>query len=268
MAEPAPTDSRERPSAVIAMGLGFMVILIAVASLLSSGTGDLDPGTGLQTLEDRFDQIGELPFGFEVTSARQISRGALLVILSDPAGPVPEPGLPPMTDSERPAPPKPSKDKGKGGHGMDFVDWTGLPEGQAGTPPVELAFAWYPREKAEKVLAAQFARVHFRDLRRLSREGDAVTVDSGQVDWGVYDADYVRTRHFKLEDDWSTEDGQPGGEERRVFHDQMRVNLSLGSECCVLYLRWPRGLPGSKQRLEEALAAFRPRPQTVLPDGP
>lgn len=252
------------------MGLGLVVILIAVASLLSSGTGDLDPSEGLRALEERFDLQGDLPFGFEVTEARQIPRGPLMVVLSDPAGPMPEPGLPPMTDSERPPPPKPESSKGKGKHGMDFVDWTGLPEGPAGTAPKELAFAWYSREKGEKVLAAQFVQVRFRDLRRLSREGDAVTVDSGHVAWGVYDANYVRTRHFKLEEDWITEDGQPGGEERRMFHDSMRVNLSLGSECCVLYLAWPRGMPGSKQRLEQALAGFRPRPKSIAdaPDGP
>ena len=268
MADPAQSTARERPSAVIAMGLGFVVILVAVASLLSSGVVDLDPSAGLLALEERFVRQGGLPFGFEVTGARKILRGPFMVILSDPAGPGPEPGLPPMLDSERPPPPKPAKDKG--GHGMDFVDWSGLPEGQAGTAPEELAFAWYSREQGEHVLAEQFARVRFRDLSRLSREGDAVTVDSGQVDWGVYEADYVRTRHFKIEEDWSTEDGLPGGEERRMFHDSMRVNLSLGSECCVLYLRWPRGLPGSKQRLEEVLAAFRPRAELDpgATDGP
>lgn len=257
VADPAQTTERERPSAVIAMGLGLAIILLALASLLVPGAGALDLGEGRRVLEERFDQPAGLPFGFEVTEVRQIPRGPLMVILTDPGGPPPEPGLPPMTDSERPPPPTPSKSRG--GRGMDFVDWTGLPQGQAGTLPLELAFAWYSREQGERVLAAQFAQVRFRDLRRLSREGDAVTVDSGQLDWGIYEADFVRTRHFKIEEDWSTQDGQPGGEKRRMFHDSMRVNLSLGSECCVLYLRWPRGLPGSKQRLEEVLAAFRPR---------
>ena len=166
MTDPAQSIPRERPSGVIAMGLGFAVILMALGSLLKPGGGDLEPSEGLRVLEEWFDRHAGLPFGFEVTEVRQIPRGPLMVILSDPAGPVPEPGLPPMTDSERPPPSKPSR--GFGGHGMDFVDWTGLPEGQAGTPPLELAFAWYPREKGEQVLARQFAHVRFRDLRRLS----------------------------------------------------------------------------------------------------
>ena len=41
-----------------------------------------------------------------------------------------------------------------------------------------------------------------------------------------------------------------------AFRDTMRVNLSLAGRCCVLYARWPYGLPGSKERVEEALTAL------------
>jgi len=121
-------------------------------------------------------------------------------------------------------------------------------EGPADTPPVEVAYIWYPPKLAESVLEKQFSAVRFRDLKHLPKHGGDVPMDSGHLSWGRYDAGYVRHRHFRLVD------------EEPTFHDSLRINLTLGRQACVLYMRWPQGTPGHVAAAEELLAAYAPPP--------
>ena len=69
-------------------------------------------------------------------------------------------------------------------------------------------------------------------------------LERGELDWGEYLAPFVHERQF-----------EPGG----TFRDWMRVNLSYGRTPVVLMARWNRGLPASKERMEELIAALAPR---------
>ena len=229
----------ESAGGVLGVGIGLAVLLAAAVALLIPPTRPLDGGAELAA---RFSVAGQTPLGFAVTDARRLALGEVMVVLSEPGGPPPDPPLAPLADGERSPPPV-----RQGPRGKLFSDWSKVPEGKAGTPPVEAAFVWYSRKRGEGVLERQFAEVRFRDLKHVEGEETEAPVDSGHLDWGPYEAPYVRVRNFRREHG------------RAVFHDTLRVNLSIGKVPCVLYLRWPRGLPGSVEWAEKVLAVYRPR---------
>ena len=92
----------------------------------------------------------------------------------------------------------------------------------------------------------QFGSLRFKDFKRLDEAGERVPVDNGKLDWGGYEATFIRVRDFHRV------------HEEPTFTDTVRVNLTLGSRCCVLYLRWPRMLPGNSAGAEAFLAALQP----------
>ncbi len=124
--------------------------------------------------------------------------------------------------------------------------WHTLAEGEAGRAPVEAALVWYPFERADEVLDKQFGRLRFKDFKHLDEAGERVPVDNGKLDWGGYEAPFIRVRDFHRV------------HKEPTFTDTVRVNLTLGQRCCVLYLRWPRTLPGSREGAEAVLAVLQP----------
>jgi hypothetical protein len=70
-------------------------------------------------------------------------------------------------------------------------------------------------------------------------------MDRGRLRWGDWEVAFVHEREL-----------EPGG----TFRDVIRADLSLPARPLVVYARWPRGLPASKERMVELLAALRPRP--------
>ena len=70
--------------------------------------------------------------------------------------------------------------------------------------------------------------------------------DAGTLSWAGYAAPFVRLRTFTLED------GVPG------FSETVRVNLTVGEHCCVLYVRWPAGEVGHREGVLAVLAALEP----------
>jgi len=96
----------------------------------------------------------------------------------------------------------------------------------------------YPSSKtAESTLAKEFGHLDFKDLATLPKHGGNAVIDSGHVLWHGFRLPYVRTRHFRLE------------EKEPVFHDSMRINLTLDRHSLVLYMRWR---PGQKGEVEGA----------------
>ena len=69
-------------------------------------------------------------------------------------------------------------------------------------------------------------------------------IDAGKIPWHGFDADYVHDRSF-----------EPGG----TFRDEMRVNLSLANNACMLTARWTRGEAASKKALQPLLDALQPK---------
>ena len=78
----------------------------------------------------------------------------------------------------------------------------------------------------------------------VGRRGGRRVIDAGDLDWHEFSASYVQVRDFER-----------GG----TFRDSFRVNLSSDTQALVVFARWPRGLPGSKERVEELVACFRRR---------
>lgn len=241
-------EPREKLSGVIAMGLGLLVVVTAVLALTVLRSTGID---GEALLGERF-ELSELPFELEVLDAFRLPQGEEVVILGDPEA-VRGPDAAALDaklaelSPEEPTP-QPAGDRDDGEDDAKF-DWGVLPMGAELTPPIELAFIWYPPSQGEKILERQFGRLEFKDLSQVDWDGGTVVVDSGPLDWGDYTTHFVRERVL------ARDDGRP------VFHDTARVNLTLGTRCCVLYMRWPRGMPGSKQRIREVLEWVSPRPE-------
>ena len=91
----------------------------------------------------------------------------------------------------------------------------------------------YPSdEKAESTLSREFGRLDFKDLATLPKHGGKAVIDSGHVLWHGFRLPFVRTRHFRLQD------------KEPVFHDSIRINLTMKRHSLVLYLRWRPGQKG------------------------
>ncbi|MDF1838854.1 MAG: hypothetical protein P1V35_13370 [Planctomycetota bacterium] len=126
---------------------------------------------------------------------------------------------------------------GMGGMSMGKPDpnslWPKVPDGVSGQAPWQAALVHYPSsEKAESTLSKEFGRLDFKDLSTLPKSGGSAVVDSGHVLWHGYRLPFVRTRHFRMENN------EP------VFHDSMRINLTMDRHSLVLYLRWRPGQLG------------------------
>ncbi|MFT5052968.1 MAG: hypothetical protein ACI8QZ_004406 [Chlamydiales bacterium] len=264
-----PDSRRETPAAVFAVALGLFLIAVSAVAMFLVRLPEVD---GAALLDERF-AAHDLPVGMEVVDAIQLVRGEEVVVLSDPAiwsegraserlvwDPITkkqeaERGKSFGGGSERGG--RGSSRRGGGGHGgghggpgtgADFkmMDWSSVEAGEAGQDPWEVAFVWYPRKLAEKVLNTQFGSRGFDDLRFIGTGGGKATVALGSVAWAGYDTHYVIERQFAMVDD------------EKAFRDTLRVNLSLGTRGCVLYARWAAGVPGSIDTVSTLLEGFTP----------
>lgn len=243
MKEPA---GRQSSATVLAVAVGLAAIAGAAVSLFRPGVTELD---GPTLLAERFDVRAEPPFGLAVGEALRMANGEVHVVLAGPGSDAEDPPLPEL-DVAPDAAPDPAGDPAPappaGPPGPPRTDWSKVPVGPEGSPPVEAAFVWYPRGTGEAVLRRQFAETRFRDVEHLFGEQEDMAVEMGEIEWGPYWASYVRTRHFRKVE------GRP------TFHETVRVNLSRGRSACVLYVRWGRGLPGSVEGAKAVLAAYGP----------
>jgi hypothetical protein len=124
------------------------------------------------------------------------------------------------------------------------LDWSRLPEGPAGTPPVRVYLLRYGEGGATRALARHFRNLEWRELADIEERGGRTVVEGGRLRWGEFDADFVRERRFLP---------GPG------FQDSLRINLGLPKRYWIAFAFWPRGLPGSKEPCELLLKSLRAR---------
>lgn len=214
-----------------------LVILAALAASLAWSAFSARTLPAASALADWL-EIDPLPFGLEPDSALR-RGGELLVTWIDPEEPQETPRV------EQPKPEK--KDQAQEGPPEEF-DWSAVAVGPEGTPPVELLAVRYGKGAGERI-EALFEPPPLTEegggmLAHFGPEGGRVVMDRGRLRWGDWEVAFVHEREL-----------EPGG----TFRDLIRANLSLPDRPLVVYARWPRGLPASKERMLELLSAMRPR---------
>ena len=217
---------------MLGVGLGLVLLVGLVASLAYEETRPVDGG---ELLAEWYG-VETLPFGLEVSEA--VRRGGRHeVLLADPD-----------------APEEASKQEAAKEDDGDLapVDWTEIPVGPEGTPPFEvLVLHWPTLGAAAGELERLFGRPGGGDDDNESEVvafgpgGGRAVLDSGRLPWGEYAVMFVHERELEA-----------GG----TFRDVIRANLALDSGAGVVLARWPRGIPGSKARMIELIAAFSTRP--------
>jgi hypothetical protein len=163
----------------------------------------------------------DLPFGLEPLEAYTLAGGEQVVRFAAPAEPI-------------------EGDAPRAG--------AGAPE----PPPEEVLVFGYPRSSAAREIAELFkvgggepssgGGPHGGGPGRHA-EGDG-SIERGELAWREFSVRYVRERERE-------EDGE--------FRDTVRVDLASEGRPCVLFARWPAGVPGSVARTGELLAALAPR---------
>lgn len=252
---------RESVLGVIGITLGVVLIAISIGALAMLGRQS-PPVDGEALLRERFARAGPFPFGLAVVGAERELGGREVLRLEGPRGVEAalaesaarhERGAAGDTDAGAAAP-------------APRIDWDALPV-VTGGDPARAALMWFPRKSAERVLREQFTALRFDTGGRgpggpgggggsggggsgkpgePPKAPEAKLQDGGSITWAGYAAPFVRLREFELVD------GVPR------FVESVRVNLTLGLNCCVLYLRWPHGEAGSREKTLEVLAALEP----------
>jgi hypothetical protein len=234
----------------VAFGLGLLGILTWSLSTKAFGRRTEPAGSALAD----WLEIDALPFGLEPDVALW-RGGELLVTWVDRQAPAEAPRI-------EPPEPEPGSQEAQAGDGRDGApqefDWSAVPVGPQGTPPVELLAVRYPAGSDERVeaLFEPPPSMGMGDgemggmLAHFGPEGGRVAMDRGRLRWGDWEVAFVHEREL-----------EQGG----TFRDVIRANLSLRDRPLVVYARWPRGLPASEERMVELLAALRPTP--LPPDG-
>jgi len=230
---------RESLGGIVGMGLGLMMILSVGVMALFPTARDTDAAS---LLSATFGVMGDLPYGLEPVRAVSFATGEQLVLLRDPARSSEEDNAPRWLPSKSGA--TWQIRFGKEISKIETFDWSTIPVAKEGQPPVEVALALFPAKTAKKIVQAQFNGIHFEDVTQLPMAGKTVPVDAGHLDWGPFEAPYIQLRHYGRD--------ATGPE----FWDTLRVNLTSGSQARVLYMRWPRGQAGHKDRAIELLAAL------------
>ena len=233
---------RESIAAVFGIGVGLVVILLAVLSVLG-----LKPGTreGSAWLATQLVLPPDAPGSLEYAETLQFINGQTVVVLRDPSSPDepeadPKPKPPSFSFGDR-------RKKSMGDWGGPKVDWSALPDDVAGGAPVEVAFAGYTAKRSKKALEGLFSGARYKSLEEIGGSGGEMPVAMGYLDWHGYEANYVHARQFEKVSD------EP------AFHDTVRVNLTVGPEALVLFARWPRGQVGDVGEVESILASYAPR---------
>ena len=256
----------ERPFAVIRIGLGLLLILVAVLALIPRPAAALD---GMQLLAERYQGSGT-PSGYPLVRAERFRGGEELLTFGDASEIEAEDARLAATKIVTGMPMGGPMGGGMGGgagggmggrsalgggsmHGGAALggggerrDWAALTKGKKPGPPLEVALVWYPYQLAKKHLSEEFGSVQYTDIGQLGALGGVALIESGYVDWSDYQVQYRLERHFELHD------GQP------AFRDKLRANLSTGRLGNVLHLRWATGVPGDKRALESALRDLVP----------
>jgi hypothetical protein len=236
------TPLREHWGAVVGVAFGLLLFLALVFLVQFQRAGAAD---GAALLGQWF-EVGELPFGLVVTGAAELPDpipGRDLVLGGRQAVRLITPDAPPEDPRQTPA-------KGEDGE-LERVDWARLgsgPEHQPPRPPREVLVVRYPAFQASSELKRLFLSddddAGGDDEDGGGPVGGRVTLERDRVRWGDFEARAIHEREL-----------ESGG----TFRDTMRVNLALGDRAIVLFARWPRGQPASKQRLEELLASLTAR---------
>lgn len=221
------------PSRIMGVALGLLLLGGLAAMLYLREESAIDPDAVLAELFERRD----LPEGLEVARAARLASGEQLVRIVAPDAPpeAPKAQVDPVAEQEGPG-----------------IDWLHLPEGPAGTLPVELMLVRYPPERAKGELERLFAAPSGPGPGGGPPQGGPPApsgpgkrvVDRGTLPWGPFAADYVHEREYEA-----------GG----TFVDRVRLHVSVEGRYAALFLRWPRGLPASKARAGEILAGLPPR---------
>lgn len=270
----SPARQRESVLGVIGVALGVLALALTAGGLYFLGRPSPPPAAE-ELLAGRFARAGSFPFGLEVVGAERTLDGREVVRLEGPRAAAFAPKE--VREAEAPAP----EAEGQ----PPPVDWNALPVVTGGAP-ARAALVWYPRSRAGAVLREQFTELRFDAARGFGGPGGPSgpggsghgggggggpggpgrgmggpgeppeapppkLQDGGTIPWAGYAAPYVRVREFELID----------GVGR--FVESVRVNLTLGAHCCVLYLRWPPGEAGDREGALTMLAALEP-----LPDAP
>lgn len=231
--------AHESLGGIVGMGFGLLAILSVGVMTIFPTARDSD---ATMLLSESFGVDGGLPFGLEPTRAVSFATGEHLVLLNDP-----------VRSSQEDNAPRWLPSKSGAGWQVRFTgakvkaetfDWSTIPVVEAGRTPVEAALAFFPTKTGKKVVQGQFHGLHFEDITRLPMAGKTVPVDAGHLAWGPFEAPFIQLRHYGR-------DGTGPG-----FWDTLRVNLTVGSKVRILYLRWPRGQAGHKDRAAEFLGAL------------
>ena len=236
---------RETPLGVLALAFGLLVLVGAVLYPLVPSATDID---GEELLAESFD-VRRLPLGFEITTAKRLADGRVILTLHDSDAPPPEPWVDPPGSPPPPPDPKPDKSRrhGRGhGYGAPTKVWVSLVEGEEGRSPREVTLIRYPRSQADAVHKAQFQELRFQDLTRIAYEGAPAPMESGKLRWAGFEPQFARIRHF------AREEGKP------TFHDTVRVNLMREGSPWIMYLRWDEHYRGDPADAQDALADLLP----------
>jgi len=268
---------RESVLGVIGVGLGILLLGGVIAGLvaLRARPATLD---GAALLRERFAAVEALPFELQLVGAergfdrREVVRFEAHTTREGEAV-VPPPTAPLEADKADSAPSE-----------SDQIDWDRLPKIEGGTPE-RAALAWSAIERAEDVMRDEFTALRFDSVGGFGGGGPGggpgggqsgsprggtgggggggpgggkpsgppkppppKLQDSGTLSWSGFAAPYVRLREFELHE------GAPR------FHETVRVNLTVGERCCVLYVRWAAGHVGDKDQALAVLSSFTPKP--------
>jgi hypothetical protein len=212
---------REHWGGVLGLAVGLVLLGGLVAALLRQPAQAEDP----RELLGEWVELGELPAGLTLLEAATLPDGRRIVRLVDPDAPA----EPELTAPEL---------------GPERVDWAALAAGPAGQPPREVLLVSYPRGAARSELQRLFQSGGLGPRAGGGGERRSVVLERDRMPWGELAVRYVHERVLEGKD---------------VFRDGLRVNLSHDDTALVLFASWTRGLPASRQRVEELLAALPPR---------
>lgn len=252
MTEPEePAAPPVRPGRVVGIAVALLVLVLAAAAILGVPFEPFDEVTLFrepvesiapeEALAPHF-APGELPFDFRLETALRLATGEVVVSLENDDPRAEDAADEQEEDAET------EESDGDGSKDDDRPD----PEEftvarrernalEDGTPPTEVWLARYPRDDAESALARHFRRRSGDDDE--PKLDETITLDGGRLPWGRYDADFVHERDY-----------DEGGH----FSDALRVNLTRGTQCWILFAEWPRDYRGSRAPVEALLEGLPP----------
>ena len=228
---------------IVGAGLGLVVVLALVAQLARTALVAA-PGEA-EILAERL-ELDPLPFGLEFQAGYRSGRELVGLYFDPQRAPEAERAEEADGDDARGEGDRKRRSRGDREDAEEY-DWSAIEIGPPGTAPVELYLTRYgpgSLDRIEDLFAPpRESRGDEVELLTIDADGGTVGMDRGRVRWGAYEVVFVHNRTLER-----------GG----TFVDWMLVNLSLPGRPLVARVRWPRGYPGSTERLVELLTALRP----------